>query len=292
MSAAHIRPPWPDELPRIQAAFPRLAYSAGLRPLILVTETRPERIVGVVGVTPPAAGVAFLTCSGRHHHSRQPEGRALLDAAVSIARELGATSLASCDDLREGDPRLAWLRNAGFSETHVDELWWIDITTMQQRLEPVHHRLARSGRLAKFAAGSLDAGALPEVRALVGQAGLLSPDRVCLAATPGDPGYDAELSTVVRREGKVVAVLLAKKQGRRAIVEARAVDPRLIGKFNLPNHLCFHRAVGIGLSQGLTELLFTANPAKEAETIRMARRFRGRMLSRTYHVSVTIQPRL
>ncbi len=286
MSATTIRPPWPDERIRIHAAFPTLRPVPGMHPLVLAAAGSPERIVAVAGLLPPPApgGSAAVTCASRLRHLASLGALTLLEKMAELAQTLGASEIVTLDDLRENDVRIPWLQRAGFVFSHADEIWQIDFAAMSVRLARIHAALESRGRLAGFTAGPLEESLVPEVQALLEAAGLFAPGRVRLAPQHPD-GYDPQVSTVVRANGRVVAAALVKRRNTVAIVEARAVDPRFIGKFDVPNHLCFQRSVKISLEVGLSSLLFTANPAKDRETIRMAGRFNGRLASRSLHLS-------
>ena len=112
----HVRPPWPDEFPRMADAFPKFPRDQALRPLLLLsTAGGVERIVGLAGVLDPVDAVAGLTLAVRPRFLAGPGFAILLEAAIQVARDSGATRLITTDDLRPGNPHLAALEQNGFT---------------------------------------------------------------------------------------------------------------------------------------------------------------------------------
>jgi hypothetical protein len=282
---AAVRPPWPDELPRLADAFPKYPRHHATRPLLLLTSAGGvERIGGVAGVSDPVNGMAALTLHLRPRFLAEPDAglATLLDAVAGLARSLGAHTLHTTDSLTPADPRVTALRRHGFAHARTDEVWRTEFTEMLPRLDRVHQRLETVGRLAGHTVTPLAEADLPEVRALMLAAGLLRPERVFLL--PADDqaasrGHHAALSPVVRRAGRLVGALLARYSGDGVTFEAQAVDPACIGGLDLANHLTVRGVAQAGLAAGRTHMVFSADTAKAPATIRMARRMGGRRLN-------------
>lgn len=120
-SACIVRPPWPDELPRIAEAFPaRVNRTVALHPLVLVAPGSPERIVGFAGVLEPVEGESGLKCIVRPRYIDSPDGDRLIAAALKLGQSLGARSVRIADEVAEGTPLLTALRRARFVQTDAN----------------------------------------------------------------------------------------------------------------------------------------------------------------------------
>ena len=282
-----VRAPWPDEIPRLTAAFSQFPLARVHAPLVLVAEAaQVERLVGVAGVGLPSDGLAPLFLAVRPRYLDSPALHALLEAAASLARALGAHTLQTADSLAPADPRVAALKQHGFVHSRTEEVWRTSFADMLPRLDRVHQRLETAGRLAGHTVAPLAEADLPEVRALMLAAGLLTPDRVFLLPEKDHTaarGHHAALSPVVRREGRLVGALLARATGGAGsgsvVFEAQAVDPASIGGFDVANHLTLRGVAQAGLAAGRTHMVFSADTAKAPATVRMARRMQGERLN-------------
>jgi hypothetical protein len=126
-----IRPPWPDELPRLADAFPGLKWTASLHLRVLVmpaTAISPERLVGLAAVTEPASGTtdAALFLRVRARLVDSPTIDALLAEAIAFARGLGLRTLTTGQSASP-DPREPVLRRAGFNATDDGKSWRIGL---------------------------------------------------------------------------------------------------------------------------------------------------------------------
>ncbi len=276
--ACLVRPPWPDELPRIADAFPRGRVNRALHPLVLVAPGSPERMVGFAGVLEPLEGQTGLTCALRPRYLDSPDGDRLLSAAVHLARSLGARSIRTIDDLPSGSPIGPALKRAGFVVTATSEFWKLEIPALARRLGRSQVRLASDPRLGEFEVEPPGPADLPGVQTLLADAGLLSPERR-RALSPSDPGtgYTPALSAVVRQRGQVVAVALLKTQVGAAVVDALVVDPSCRRGFHLPVHLALRHCTQACLAAGLSGLVFAADRERAKAALRIARRSGGRL---------------
>ena len=88
--ATTVRPPWPDELPRLADTFPGLAFTRPLHLRVLVvpaTAQSHERLVGVAAVAAPADGKpdATLAFAVRPRFVATEHARDLLAALAPLA---------------------------------------------------------------------------------------------------------------------------------------------------------------------------------------------------------------
>lgn len=111
-----VRPPWPDELPRVAEAFPALGWQEPMHLHVLVVIGVPERLVGVAAVRPPAEKdrPAELSLIVRPRHLPTPRADELLAAALATAHSLGVRAIELGRPIAPNDPRRAVLKRAGF----------------------------------------------------------------------------------------------------------------------------------------------------------------------------------
>ena len=126
-----VRPPWPDELPRLADAFPGLAFTRPLHLRVLAvpaTAGSPERLVGVAALAAPAEGKpdATLAFVVRPRFVATEHTRELLAAILAAAREERFSSIVTHAPA-DATPRIDLLRAAGFSPTTESGLWRLEL---------------------------------------------------------------------------------------------------------------------------------------------------------------------
>jgi hypothetical protein len=273
--ATVLRAPWPDELPRLKS-FLRGTFSghrseAWLR--ILVAE-EPERIVGAVAVSlEPAAHQAQFVMRLRQRALVAGQATKLLGAARDLARQLGATTLSSVLDT--GDPLGGCLQDDGFNVIKTEEVWRLELAPLRARLQRVGARLERDGSWTVRAPVVED---LERIRKLVAPYGFRDPQaiRFSSANAGAEPGYDMNLSTVVERDGDIIAVLLG--HGTRELsghADVRAVASEWMAQSGLLNFLVLRRSVDAAISEGYQFTSLTVNTDRDHETRRLAERTNG-----------------
>lgn len=278
--ATLIRPPWPDELPRLADAFPRFSRPQEFCPLLLLTESGGiERMVGLAGVCDSVNGVAGLTLAVRPRFLGGAGIAALLDASARTARDAGASRLITSDDLRPGDLRLAALERNGFNVSRRLELWSTAVDRIRERVERVQARLAAAGRAGRFTAEPLRAEHLPAVRGLMAVEHLLEGREITLAGEGAGRGYDPAVSFVVFSGSELAGAILARRAGGEAVtVEAEAVAPKWRGGTDLVHHALFHACIQAAAAGGAQRFVYTVETAGQVDTRRMARRSGSRLL--------------
>ena len=275
-----VRPPWPDELPRIAATFSKFVLAQAVSPLALVTAAGGvERIVGVAGVTDPVDGIAGFSLAARPRFLHRDGLRPLIEAAVTLARNGGATALVTVDDLRIDDARLAALRQEDFETKGQQEYWSVDVAALSARVERRPARPDTTDRPEHFRTVPLADEHLTAVRTLMTAETLLDRREIILATESAGSGFDPNLSFVVTVEGSLAGVVLARRSGKETIlVEAVAVARAWR---TAPNwaHLAMARTfVQAASKSGGKRVVFSVDPKKPGEPMRMARRTAGRLL--------------
>lgn len=291
-----VRPPWPDELPRLADAFPQGRFNRPLHSLLLVAPGSPERIVGFAGVLEPVDGRTGLTCAIRPRFIDSPEADRLLAAAVRLARELGVRELRTADDLPPDAPIAPALARAGFSHAVTQEIWELGTGVLVARLDRLRARLARRPGLLRrlddeFTLEPLGAGNLPGVKALLAADDLLpSERRYSLDTFLSACAYDPRLSLVVRRGERVVAVALVKSQSRLLYVEAIAIAADLRGGMRSPLLSALHAIAQGNVRAELPGWILPLEPARAPAALRLARRSGGRIVGSIITYSLVVSP--
>lgn len=272
-----VRPPWPDELPRIAATFPRFTPQQTVHPLIALTRAPggPERIVGIAGVFPPLRDVAGLTLSLLPRFHAAGPVSALVAAASEAARGAGARQLLTLDELAPTSPLVAFLEGAGFRLKERTGFFSTNLADIRTRVDRVQARLARNVR--SETAGSLRPEPLaethlPAVRALIQSERLLEGEQIALDEAGGPRGYSPRFSFVVRHAGELAGVLLARQVDAATVaVGAEAVSPRWRRGPNLVQPALYRACIDAAADAGIERFVHTANTAGGINPGRMAR---------------------
>lgn len=226
-----VRPPWPDETPRIEAHFaPALRHLRVSKCWIWVlTADTTERLAGVVVLNetrdaPHAAGEARrqgrVDLEMRDAWIDTPAGDALLTVVLRHAAAAGLTSLNL--QARVGEEMDALLRRHGFAETIRHEVWTASLT------DAIASQQAEYGRVLTrwpVQIGAFQAEQLEIARAICSGTGLLTPDKVVLKSLQHPRGIEPALSFVAGPPDEPVAVLLGRIDGAVADLEIVARNP-------------------------------------------------------------------
>lgn len=267
-----VRPPWPDEMPRIAEAFPDFVHAQAMSPVVLVaTAGGIERIVGVACVTDTVNGIAGLAVSLRSRFMNPTGVRPLVDAALVIARGTSATQLVTIDDLRSGDARLAALGEQGFKFKRRMEYWSTDLATYATKLDRVRARWRAPGSAEGFCALPLTDEHLRAVRDWPGAKRLWEGRELALAAEPGAPGLDSGLSFGVVSEGILAGALLARASRKETVlVEAVALARRRRAGTGSVRFALFVALVESATKAGAKQIVFAVEALHPAGPRRMA----------------------
>lgn len=127
-----VRPPWPDELPRLADAFPGLTFPPPVHLRVLVvpaTSNSPERIVGVAALTGPAEGRSdgALRFAVRPRQTATSGAGELLDAILGVAREQALSAVVTPAPITATGQPAAWLTGAGFGPATEAGFWQLTL---------------------------------------------------------------------------------------------------------------------------------------------------------------------
>ncbi len=277
-----IRPPWPDEIPRIVAAFPQVRRDAIAYPLVAVVTTGGvERIVGLAAISPPVSGISGFSLVLRPRYLDTPVAGALVTPLAQLARDLGAVKLLTLDELSPDDPRRRALERFGFSLHQELEIWATPLAPIRERVDRVRRRLHHTARHRPLQPRPLSIADLDEVRTLMTSEHLLSGEEIDLGHSATPHRFDPRLSFVVREEGQLAGAILARTLGAgRILIAAEAVGPRWRGGRDLVHHALLGAVIDEASKQGATEFTYSVDATRKVDTARMARRSGSRLVSR------------
>jgi len=224
-----VRPPWPDEQPRILAQFApalRYAHSAARQWIWVLVAEDPERLAGVVALSVVEDGAVAPATSGRIDLDTReawvntPAGDALLSVVIRHAAALGLVSL----DLqtRTNDATDTLLRRHGFAEVIRHEVWTVPIPGAIASLQTHYGRILKRWPLQ---IQPLRHEHVEIARQICERTGLLASDKVVLKSKTHPRGIDPAVSFVAGPPDQPVAILLASIDGTRVEVEIVARNP-------------------------------------------------------------------
>lgn len=225
-----VRPPWPDEMPRVLAQFApalRHARNAAKQWIWVLVAEAGERLAGVIVLGETEAGSETgaglngrVDLDVREAWIGTPAGDALLGVVMRHAATLG---LASLDLQARADEAMdALLRRHGFAEVIRHEVW----TTRLPAAIALHQ--AEYGRILQRWPVQLEpfrAGHLETARRICAGTGLLAPGKLTMRSSLYPRGIEPALSFVAGPPDRPVAILLASIDGSRAEVEIVARNP-------------------------------------------------------------------
>ena len=280
-----LRPPWPDELPQLKDHIADADRMTGTIRLLVLAASDPDRIVGAGAVAvSPEASDARLFFGVRPRYLLHPMTRRLVIGLTEIVCEEGCPAAHAYMDA--GDPRESVLFQCGFASDHAEELWLLGIDKLLERVGRTAKHIYRSGGVT---VRHPTPGDLPRIWEMALHYGFAGRDRIILCPPDGDPasGYDAALSSVVEREGRVVAALMGRGSAMSscAHAEMRMVDPAEMAHSGAYNIMMLEHSCKTGKSMGYTHSTLTINTARDRETANMARRMDGSLL-KTVDVAV------
>jgi GNAT superfamily N-acetyltransferase len=273
-----IRPPWPDEIPRLKG-FLRGAFRLapeGTRVLVLGARD-PERLLGAAVFSPSAGETAPTMFTGslglRPRALAAGHGSLLLRRVVEEVRKLQGRRLAFAAASRDAVGTL--LESEGFSCSRTEEFWRLDLARIQARLERIAARFRLDASLRVRAARMEDRDPLIP---LVTHYGLCEAHKIQFqdARCAHEGGYDCGLSSVVEHKGRIVGALLIRGSGGlTGHADVRAVAGEYLQKSGQLNFLLLQRSVSAALREGYQNSTLTVNPGRDAETRALAMRSGG-----------------
>jgi hypothetical protein len=265
-----VRPPWPDELPRLATFFPQEPLHSCH--LFVLAAPEPERLTGAIAVKMQAE-TAELRCRLRSRVLHEKRGEPLLNAALAAARAQGVRRVVA--RLSSDSPEDRFLREHGFQGVNTVERWQIGLEQLKSRLDKIPE--SREKRAAWIVRSPVTADE-PQLAALFSS---LPPERLRLRDSEGsrEKGLAPEISTVVANGEKLVgALLLRGGSALHCLVDLCAVAP---GHWSAPiAGAMLRRSVREALKDGYLNASFRTKDAPETRAARNLIRRSGGTIDR------------
>jgi N-acetylglutamate synthase-like GNAT family acetyltransferase len=272
-----IRPPWPDEIPRLQHFLPA-GFLFDDDPFLLVAVSgRVERFVAALAMTlRPLQKIkaTWLCVRVDNNHS---SGGELLRRSLDEAWQRGAQSVYFGQTIDEEADAARGLKQMGFEPAAVHEVYEVDSRQIWERTERIRQRLhARALIPPDVELTTLQPSVVPRARKFL-VANL--PESASILALE-TAGYKAEHSIALLQNGEVKGVLLSRRLGPVSYVGLRAVAEELRGGVGWANLLMLNATLASGLQTGLETVRFEFNPDQHLDTKQFAEVNRARLVGR------------
>ena len=272
-----VRPPWPDELARVQYFLPH-AFLFDANPFLLVAVSgRVERFVGALGMTLRPLERIQATWLCMRVESEEARGTELLQKGLDEAWKRGARSVYFGQTFEEDSPAAVALIEAGFKPSAVHEVYEVNSKQMWERIDRLHERLRDRNLVPPdVELTTLQPTVVPQIRKFL----LANLPTSASALTLETAGYKAEHSIALMQKGEVKGVLLCRRVGNVAHVGLRVVAEELRGGLGWANLLLLHASLSSGLQTGLELSRFEFDPEEHHDTKQFADISGARLIGR------------
>ena len=278
-----LRPPWPDEIPRLKTIFNATGPIGAFRPLVLVAK-EPERLVGGVLILEPDSPSGIVSCllSVRPAWRGGAAHEALLDAAGALTRELGAHTIAF--SFTGESPDVPWLESRGARIFQEDVFYEGNVLTFRERISPLLRRAREHAE--RFVVRPLREDDHAPVSSMVAAHGLMDEER---ARARLSRRYDPRLCMVCTEQDRIVgAILTISADNGRFYIENRVVAPDYMASSSSINLRLLDAISMVGQAAGFTSFRFSCQPGKDRETVNFARRCGCRAIRRQIRVHLRL----
>jgi hypothetical protein len=272
-----VRPPWADEMPRLQYFLPA-AFLFDPNPFLLVAVAgRVERFIGALALTLRQLDETPSAWLSMRVENENPVGAELLERGLSEAWKRGTASVHFGQTIDEKSSAAEALQQAGFSPSAVHEVYEVDSHLMGTRLNRIYERLlARNLIPPNVELTTLQPSVVPKVRRFLFEN--LPSSASALALETGS--FKAEHSLALMQDGVVMGVLLCRRAAAVAHVGLRVVAKELRGGLGWANLLLLHGSISSGLQTGLEVTRFEFNPGQHHDTKQFANLHGARLVGR------------
>ena len=272
-----VRPPWPDELARVQYFLPH-AFLFDANPFLLVAVSgRVQRFVGALGMTLRPLERIHATWLCMRVENNDGSGTELLQKGLDEAWKRGAQSVYFGQTFDEDSPAAGALTEAGFNPSAVHEVYEVNSKQMWERIDRLHQRLRERNLVPPdVELTTLQPAVVPQVRKFL----LANLPASASALTLETAGYKAEHSIALMQKGEVKGVLLCRRAGNVSYVGLRVVAEELRGGLGWANLMLLHASLSSGLQTGLELSRFEFDPEQHHDTKQFADVSGARLIGR------------
>jgi hypothetical protein len=275
--AVEVRPPWPDEMPRLHHFLPA-AFLFDANPFLLVAVSgRVERLVAALGMTLRPLERIQATWLCLRVEKENVSSAELLRHGLDEAWQRGARTVYFGQTIDEESPAASGLKQMGFEAASVHEVYEVKSAEVWQRVSRIYDRLrARNLIPADVELTTLLPNVVPKARQFLLDNLPSSASALALETA----GYKAEHSLALIRNGEVKGVFLCRRTGRVAHTGLRVVAEELRSGFGWANLLLLHASLVSGLQTGLEISRFEFDPQQHHDTKQFAELSGARLVGR------------
>jgi hypothetical protein len=262
-----VRPPWPDEMRRLQHYLPP-AFLFDATPFLLVAVSgRVQRFVGALGMTLRPLEKIRATWMCMRLEEGHPSGPQLIQCALEEAWKRQARSVYFSQTIDEDTPGAVALQSVGFKATAVHEVYEIDVKELFQRIDAIFQRLKQRNRIpTNVEITTLQPSVIPKARKFLADNLMNNASALALETA----GYKADTSLALVQDGQIKGVLLSRRTGNVSHTGLRVVDTELRGGLGWANLLLLHTSLLSGLQTGLEKSRFEFDPEQHLDTKQFA----------------------
>jgi hypothetical protein len=287
---AAVRRAFPDELARVAHLFRHTRWSPASQCLVAVSMRPIERFVGALAWWIDGTVGRFQIA---HPPGLAPRDvvPALLQSALTAAREAGLARMEYADLLAESSPLSALLLQNGFESLRRERSFEIPYRAAWERVMRLHSRHAReipSG----WRTDSIRQYAPEVILNLVGPHRLLPPDELRQYWQAGvATGFDPELSCVLFDQQRPFGTFLARRLAQVLYIDVQVVEESNALLRSLADVcLLYHGARRLSPDGPVRWLQFRSGQTEHRQTANLARRMGGRELSRMHALGRPLSP--
>jgi hypothetical protein len=272
-----IRPPWPDEIPRVQHFLPPAFIFESDPVLLIAVAGRVERIVGALALS--LRPLAYLKAGwiSMRVEEDDPCGPVLLEQGLVAAWMKDVRRVYFGHTFEENSATAKLLQAAGFETDSVHEVYETDSRELFARLDRVQQRLLARNRIpANAEITTLLPAVVPKARKFLAA----QTPRTVSAVAMETATYKPEHSYALFVDGELKGLLLSRRIGNVSHVGLRLVDRSLRGHFNWADVMLLHASARAGVQTGLEISRFEFNPEEHEDTRQFARLNGARLVGR------------
>jgi N-acetylglutamate synthase-like GNAT family acetyltransferase len=224
-----VRPPWPDELPRLERNFQIPSLQIGAQVPVrrwVIEASEPERIVGMAALkkteeqpddVKQKTGVLRFAWEVRPSWFTHSAAEALLETVLNAANEIAAKAVITSAENDGWIEKILLAR--GFQEVSRKQIWNINV---EMAMVPLMGKLSRMLLRSPVEVTNVDVTNLKPIRKICAHYKLLTPELVVPVSLQVPTGFDPRFSFVAGDPDNPLAILMGRESKGRAYLEILA----------------------------------------------------------------------
>lgn len=261
-----IRPPFPDELPRVMGLLPHTPAQHAIR---IAVVGRVERIAAAAVLYFPTAErvsglLRFTASTAQYAPGIIPEVLVPLAAEARIA---GAAEVVLVGSVAEDHPLGPLLLEAGFERYRQTELYAVSAVAVLERVEPVYQRLVTRQLIPGNVRVLVPRGAwMPKLRKFLDRQ-----QRNLAERLDAEEGFTVEHSLALIVDQEIKGAFFTRNRGRESYLGLMLLDESLRGGLPWANTMMMREMLQFGMSVGVEKLIGEVHPGEHRGSQQIAR---------------------